>query len=157
MSFIMKNLGCNEVNTNKSFTLEEVNACIPEVEQAFYRLLQMNAQVNQIIHQLKAHDVILQDSFHHDGPADQDEESLDSLSSLKVLLTAIQHDMNAITQKGGAIQNIDDGIVNWNGVADERPMIFSWKLGEKTIQFWQESFKSTDRKPLTASIDAYCN
>ena len=157
MSFIMKNFGCNDINTHKAFTLEEVNACIPEVEQAFYRLLQMNAQVNQIIHSLKSPEVMMHESFHYSDSTDHDEESVDNLSSLKVLLSAIQQDINTITQKGGAIQNIDDAIVNWNGIADEKPMIFSWKLGEKTIQFWQDSFKSTDRKPLMSSIDACCN
>lgn len=157
MSFIMKNLDCNEINTSRTFTLEEVNACIPEIEPAFYRLLQMNAQVNQIIYQLKSHNIILPDLWHHNGSGNEDEVSLDNLSSLKVLLLAIQHDVNTITQKGGAIQDIDDGIVGWNGIADEKPMIFSWKLGEKTIQFWQDSFKSTNRKPLTALIDTYCN
>ena len=99
MSFIMKNLDCNEINTSRTFTLEEVNACIPE-EPAFYRLLQMNAQVNQIIYQLKSHNIILPD-LGITCSGNEDEVSLDNLSSLKVLLLAIQHDVNTITQREG--------------------------------------------------------
>ena len=150
MSFLMKNIGCTKTKSNKIFTVEEINNLIPMVEDAFYRLLQMNAQINTIINQLKSQDIILSDSIVINSLSYKDEDSINNLSSLKVLLTAIQDEITFISNKGGTIPNIDEAIVNWNGKIDEDNIIFSWKLGDKQIKSKQNKLKKTESQPVTS-------
>ena len=149
MSFIMKNIDYSHDQVNKVFLVDEIDSMIPDIEKSFYRLLQMNALVNQIINKLKYSDVILNDSIVLDNVGYQDDDSINNLSSLKVLLSAIQTEVNFIASKGGAIQNIDDAIVTWNGKADDDNIIYSWKMGEKNISFFQDKNKSRSRIPLS--------
>ncbi|MBT4884523.1 MAG: DUF2203 family protein [Legionellales bacterium] len=150
MSFLMKNIGCTKTKSNKIFTVEEINNLIPMVEDAFYRLLQMNAQINTIINQLKSQDIILSDSIVINSLSYKDEDSINNLSSLKVLLTAIQDEITFISNKGGTIPNIDEAIVNWNGKIDEDNIIFSWKLGDKQVKSKQNKLKKTESQPVTS-------
>lgn len=142
MSFIMKNIDYSHDQVNKLFLVDEIDNMIPDIERSFYRLLQMNALVNQIINKLKYSDVILNDSIVLDNIGYQDDDSINNLSSLKVLLSAIQTEVNFISSKGGAIQNIDDAIVTWNSKNDDDNIIYSWKMGEKNIRFFQDKSKS---------------
>ena len=148
MSFIMKNIDYSHDQVNKVFQLEEIDSIIPEIEDSCYRLLQMNAQVNHIINKLKYSDVILNDSIVLDNLGYQDDDSINNLSSLKVLLSAIQDEINFIANKGGVIQNIDDAIVTWNGKLEGDEITYSWKLGEKNINYLQDKGKSKERIPL---------
>ena len=148
MSFIMKNIDYSHDQVNKVFQLEEIDSIIPEIEDSCYRLLQMNAQVNHIINKLKYSDVILNDSIVLDNLGYQDDDSINNLSSLKVLLSAIQDEINFIANKGGVIQNIDDAIVTWNGKLKGDEITYSWKLGEKNINYLQDKGKSKERIPL---------
>ena len=148
MSFIMKNIDYSHDQVNKVFQLEEIDSIIPEIEDSCYRLLQMNAQVNHIINKLKYSDVILNDSIVLDNLGYQDDDSINNLSSLKVLLSAIQDEINFIANKGGVIQNIDDAIVTWNGNLEGDEITYSWKLGEKNINYLQDKGKSKERIPL---------
>ena len=148
MSFIMKNIDYTHDQINKVFKLEEIDSILPEIEDSCYRLLQMNAQVNHIINKLKYSDVILNDSIILDNLGYQDDDSINNLSSLKVLLSAIQDEINFIANKGGVIQNIDDAIVTWNGKLEGDDITYSWKLGEKNINYLQEKGRSKERIPL---------
>ena len=148
MSFIIKNIYYTHDQINKVFKLEEIDSILPEIEDSCYRLLQMNAQVNHIINKLKYSDVILNDSIILDNLGYQDDDSINNLSSLKVLLSAIQDEINFIANKGGVIQNIDDAIVTWNGKLEGDDITYSWKLGEKNINYLQEKGRSKERIPL---------
>lgn len=148
MSFIMKNIDYSHDQVNKVFLVDEIDSMIPDIEKSFYRLLQMNALVNHIINKLKYSDIILNDSISLDNMGYQDDDSINNLSSLKVLLSGIQSEVNFIASKGGVIQNIDDAIVTWNGKTDDENIIYSWKMGEKRISFFQDKNKSRNRVPL---------
>ena len=150
MSFLMKNIGCTKTKNNKIFTVEEINNVIPMVEEAFYRLLQMNAQINAIINQLKSQDIILSDSIVINSLSYKDEDSINNLSSLKVLLSAIQDEITFISNKGGTIPNIDEAIVNWNGKIDEDNIVFIWKLGDKQVKRKQNRLKKQEGQPVTS-------
>jgi hypothetical protein len=148
MSFIMKNIDYSHDQVNKVFNISDIDPILPVIEESLYRLLQMNAQVNQIINKLKKSDVMLNDSIVMDNLGYQDDNSINNLSSLKVLLSAIQDEVNFIANKGGIIQNIDDATVTWNGQVDGDKISYSWKLGEKNISYFQNTNKSKERIPL---------
>jgi hypothetical protein len=148
MSFIMKNIDYSHDQVNKVFNISDIDPILPVIEESLYRLLQMNAQVNQIINKLKKSDVMLNDSIVMDNLGYQDDDSINNLSSLKVLLSAIQDEVNFIANKGGIIQNIDDATVTWNGQVDGDKISYSWKLGEKNISYFQNTNKSKERIPL---------
>ena len=150
MSFIMKNIEYSPEQEHKTFTLNEVNDILPEIEECVYRLMQMNAQVNQIINKLKHADMVLSDSIIMDNLRHQDEDSINNLSSLKVLLSAIQDELNNIATNGGIVNNIDDGIVNWHGIIGENTTVLSWKLGEKSVGYYQKNIKCKKRVTLDA-------
>ncbi|MBT4804471.1 MAG: DUF2203 family protein [Legionellales bacterium] len=145
MSFLIKNIGCTKTKNDRVFTAEEIENLIPMVESSFYRLLQMNAQINTIINQLKSQDVILSDSITLNSLSHSDEESINNLSSLKVLLSATQDEISFISKRGGTIPNIDEPIVNWNGKIDDNDIVFTWKLGDKKIEQKKSSITEQDK------------
>jgi len=149
MSFLIKNIGCTKTKNDRVFTAEEIENLIPMVESSFYRLLQMNAQINTIINQLKSQDVILSDSITLNSLSHSDEESINNLSSLKVLLSATQDEISFISKKGGTIPNIDEPIVNWNGKIDDNDIVFTWKLGDKKIKQKKSSITEQNKDLYT--------
>ena len=101
MSFALSKdaFSTSKVN-NKVVSLEEANALIPQMQDSVCRLLQMNAQVNRIIDRLRDADVMLSDNLTINQISGQDEETINDLSSLKVLLLAIQDEVSVINAHG---------------------------------------------------------
>lgn len=131
------------------YSIEEINAMLPSVEAAVYKLIQMHAQVNVIVSQLKLADVPLGEQLSVNEINHYDEHTADNISSLKVLLNAIQEEVVTIKMKGGVVSCVEKGIVNWIGKKEEKKFLFSWKLGEKSISFWQVDKKNNTRHPLS--------
>lgn len=146
MSFALSKdaFSTSKVN-NKVLSIDEVNALIPQMEETINRLVQMNAQVNRIIDKLRDADVILNDNLTINPISGQDEDTINDLSSLKVLLLTIQDEVSVVHAHGGSIDNIEEAVICWQSKIDEHELTLSWKLGEKEVVFGVDN---NNRKPL---------
>ena len=151
MPFAFPQETLSQKTSDKVLSIEEVNALIPKMQDSVYRLLQMNAQVNRTIDRLKSADIMLNDSLTINTISGQDEETIDALSSLKVLLSAIQVEVNAINDHGGSIDSIEDAVIQWKSSINDHELTLSWKLGEKKVVFGMDN---NHRKPLSDILNA---
>ena len=123
--------------TNQHFTVEEVNALIPELESIFRRIVQVYAQVRVT---WKALDVrgLAPESEHFEIDEHTPLEAVDELASLRALLDVLHVDIDAVQALGCEIKRLDTGLVDWYALKDGREVYLCWQLGEKRVDHWHE-------------------
>ena len=125
--------------TDRFYSLDDANLMIPDLDLAFIRIRQMQIQVQTLFKTVKKRGIdfvptddkqlfLLQSSL--------DDESIDVLSSLKLLLANIQEEINQLSDKGCSVASIEKGAVNWRFKYENRVIFLSWLHGEKTISHW---------------------
>lgn len=119
--------------------MQEAHNMLPKLNDAFLRICQMHTQVQDIIKSLSM----------TTKQTTMSDITLDYLSSLKVLLSAIQSEINQLTKSGCKVKSLEDRLVNWHHLHNGKEILLSWKYGEKNINYWHETKpKSNKRKPL---------
>lgn len=140
--------------SNQFYTIDEANMMIPDLDLAFIRIKQMQIQVQNLFKIVKKqgidfvpsdekHLLLLQNTL--------DDESIDVLSSLKLLLSNIQEEINALSDKGCSVTSIEHGIVNWKSKHSSRVIFLSWLHGESKISHWcvNRDDGASRRRPLS--------
>lgn len=137
------------------YTIDQANMMIPDLDLAFIRIKQMQTQIQDLLKVVKKSGVdfvpndekqllLLQNTL--------DEESIDTLSSLKLLLANMQEEISTISKKGCTITSIDQGVVHWPYKHSNNEVIFlSWLHGETVVNHWcqNKDDKSSKRRPLS--------
>ncbi|MEM7403999.1 MAG: DUF2203 domain-containing protein [Pseudomonadota bacterium] len=123
--------------TRRYFTLNETNALVPTLEQAFQRISQMHAQVRDAWIRLDAigcapddEDFIVDE---HTPP-----DAVDDLATLRTLLDALREDIDRVQATGCTIKRLDIGLVDWYAEREGREVFLCWQLGEKEVGYWHE-------------------
>lgn len=138
----------------KFYTVDEANMMIPDLDLAFIRIKQMQIQVQDLFKIVKKNGIdfvpndekqliLLQETL--------DDESINTLSSLKLLLANIQEEISTLSKKGCSVASIDQGIVNWQCKHSDRVILLSWLHGEKSVTHWCDSKddSASKRRPLS--------
>lgn len=146
-----------DIASRQFYTIDEANMMIPDLDLAFIRIKQMQIQVQNLFRVVKKRGIdfvpsddkqllLLQNTL--------DDESIDVLSSLKLLLANIQEEIDNLTDKGCSVASIEKGIVNWQSRHANRTIFLSWSHGERCISHW--CLKGDDgasrRRPLSELI-----
>lgn len=137
------------------FTVQEANATVPLLQHEFARLLQMHAQVKTLLRSLRTIDFLPTEVDFKVAPQGADEEVVDLLSSLKILLQAVQECIQDITDSGCVIQNLELGSVDWLSTRDGRDVFLTWQFGESAVTHWHEMDKANERHPISAAEDVF--
>ena len=138
---------------------------IPDLDLAFIRIKQMQLQVQTLFKTVKKRGI---DFVPNDDKqllllqSTLDDESIDVLSSLKLLLSNIQEEINVLSDRGCSVSSIEQGMVNWRYKYSNRVIFLSWLHGEKQVSHWcpNRDDGPSRRRPLSeltlddASIDA---
>ena len=136
------------------YTVDEANMMIPDLDLAFIRIKQMQIQVQDLFKVVKKHGI---DFVPNDEKqllllqGTLDDESINTLSSLKLLLANIQEEISALSKKGCSVASIDQGMVNWQSKHSDRVILLSWLHGEKAVTHWCDSKdeSASRRRPLS--------
>jgi len=135
------------------YTLEQANDMIPELELIFIRIQQMQIQVQSLFKMVKKQGI---DFIPRDNKElfllyeTLDEDSTDTISSLKVLLTNIQDEINRLSDKGCNVSSLEHGRVNWACKLPDREVLLSWHIGEQQITHWCDADDTKYiRRPLS--------
>ena len=126
---------------------------LPTLNKTFLRLFQIHSQIQSILTNLKEETTYLikprkrslqsQNHIGNDG-------MLDCISSLKLLLSAIQTEIDQLEKTGCMLSNLKKGLISWPHKHNKKEILLSWKYGEKTIKYWHEpNNKINNRKPLS--------
>ena len=137
------------------YTVDEANLMIPDLDLAFIRIKQMQIQVQELFKLVKKRGI---DFVPSDDKqllllhSTLDDESIDVLSSLKLLLANIQEEINALSERGCSVASIDQGLVKWHCKLPDKVVYLSWVHGEKKqVSHWCDSLDDTAsrRRPLS--------
>ena len=140
--------------SSEFYTVDEANMMIPDLDIAFIRIKQMQIQVQDLFKIVKKNGI---DFVPNDDKqllllqSTLDEDSINTLSSLKLLLANIQDEINALSKKGCSVASIDQGMVNWQSKYSDRVIFLSWLHGEKTVSHFcdKNDDSSSNRRPLS--------
>ncbi len=129
-------------------SLNEVNAILPEIEILVVRMGQTRKKHEGLHDALLMHE-ILSDAERERGLRSADHVIEEDARELETVLVELEKDIARIRDLGGIIRSLDAGWIDFPGEYQGKTVCFSWKLGEKTIQYYASQNASlTDRLPI---------
>ncbi len=141
-----------EKQVKKFYKLDEANRLIPHLKMSFIRLFQMNHQLQQLLRLVKEKNMLI-DKNHLELDESMDNDTMDILSSIKILLTTVQEEVEQLQGQRIKIKSLDRGIVNIPGEKEGCEINFYWEVGDSHIVTWldQASIKRslTDFEKMT--------
>lgn len=138
--------------TKQYFSLAQANAMLPALNQAFKRIMQMHNQIHQLYQKLSATDVDLNPEAIEFDLDVLNTQELDYLSSLKILLNAIDEEVAGLFATGCLVKDISQGVVEWPAWHNEQDILFSWKYGEKQVAYWHSADTDFEQRESLATL-----
>lgn len=130
-------LRTNEAQAYLYGSIEEANLLIPTLNKNYVRLNQMNTLLHQLLKDVRNQDFIF-DAHEVSLSSDMDPSMMDALSSIKLLLSSIQKELDHLHKLGIHFKSIDHGIVNISMRINNRPIHLIWQVGDSEILYWEE-------------------
>lgn len=135
---------------SKSFTLEQVNQMLPEVERRLTSIREKRAIY------LRVHDAVFVQELARDAEkkagADLFESDLDKdIQNLEETIYDLAKEIDQLIEMGLILRSIDSGLIDFPGSHQGERVFFSWKTGEKQIAFLRRrsaAGASTERTPI---------
>lgn len=132
------------------FTAREVNALVPKLGKLFEGVDSLKARLRQLKGKMDVLEMIWGDEVQTETNPDHREY----LHYVEELETA-KKDYEAAVQKFGeleaVVKSLDQGLIDFYGVIDNRLVFLCWKRGEKSVEFFhhlEEGFAG--RQPIPA-------
>jgi hypothetical protein len=136
------------------FTVGEVEALIPTLEQIFVHVLQMRAGLRALGTKLDRAGVQVS---HDDLQAAEIEGGPPAVRQAKAVFRgldeALTDELDRVSALGGEIKDVETGLVDFPGKRGGEDILLCWKLGEKKIEYWHSvegGFAS--RRPIDEKI-----
>lgn len=111
---------------------------IKQLELTFGRMLQMKAQVRLVYVRLEEAGFAPAGDEFDIAPPGASAGTINDLTTLKTLIDALKVDVNALSEAGCLIKDIDEGIVDWRASKGGNDVLLCWKLGEKEVGYWHD-------------------
>lgn len=120
------------------FTVDQANEMIPMLESRMHRMRQINYQLKVVYEDLKERGAAPDGDNFDLYPSGADADTIDELSTLKLLIGAIKQECATLIAMGCVVKQIDNGVVDWYALKDGREVFLCWRSGEKRVRFWHE-------------------
>src|SRR5262245_54316582 len=134
------------------FTVGEVEALIPTLEQIFVHVLQLRAGLRALAAKLDRAGVRVsrEDALENEAgpPAVRQAKAV-----FRGLDEALTDEIERIGALGGDVKDVELGLVDFPGLRSGEEILLCWKLGEKRVGFWhpvEGGFAS--RRPIDAEV-----
>ncbi len=134
------------------FTIEEVNALIPELTALVGAQLTKRRDIEDALRELSEH---LEGEVPHDlTPAIADNEVVTTMKrSLAGRLEEYQRGWGRIEELGGVVKDARVGLIDFYGRVDDALVWLCWRLGEKEVMHYHALHESfSDRRELRGSM-----
>jgi hypothetical protein len=133
------------------FTLEEVNALVPTLDQLVGRQVQRRTEIEDGLRQLA------QAAGHLPRDLAMSDEDSIEIRKLKADLlehiAAYERGWQEVTALGALVKDTQTGLVDFCGQLDGRTVFFCWRYGEDRIGFFHELDAGFGgRKPIDAVV-----
>ena len=120
------------------FTLEEANACIPELVDEISLL----RAIRNLLAGLHAEITPLLEVVSSNGGSKH-------TAALLSATTRFQEVLDRIADRGCHLKGLDPGLVDFPHLRDGREVYLCWRMGENRIRYWHEIEDGFDgRQPL---------
>jgi hypothetical protein len=134
------------------FTVGEVEALIPTLEQIFVQVLQLRAGLRALGAKLDRAGVRMtgDDALETESgpPAVRQARAV-----FRGLDEALTDQLARVSAVGGEIKDVEMGLVDFPGLRSGEEILLCWKLGEKRVAYWHAvdgGFAS--RRPIDAEV-----
>jgi hypothetical protein len=115
------------------FSLHEANQAVNDIRHRVSRVYQMNSLLKRHLRtmHIKKHDDISLDDLHQ-------EITIDSASSIKILLRCVEDNLTTIKQTGCKLVSLEKGVFQWPTIINDSPAFFRWQVGQESIEEWYD-------------------
>tara|TARA_Y200000002_G_scaffold189472_1_gene156353 strand:- start:4483 stop:4902 length:420 start_codon:yes stop_codon:yes gene_type:complete len=123
------------------YSLHEANAAVNAIRQEVSRIYQMNTLLKKHLHHMdidESMDLSLHD-FNH-------EITLDSASSVKILLRCIEDTIHILSEVGCRLVSIEKGIIEWPTLVGDDEVYLRWKIRQSSISEWYDPKTDTTHR-----------
>jgi hypothetical protein len=119
----------------KIYTVESVDALIPDLEKRFQRLDEIRERLRRAKVKSDALEMIWGDQVHKkDNPDHQEYEH--HLEALKELEEEFQKVSASFGEYGATVKGLEPGLLDFYGVRDGILVFLCWKRGETKCEYW---------------------
>lgn len=125
----------NPVSGPRVFTVEEVDALLPDLEGRFVKLDGIRGKLRAAKIKLDALEMIWGDAIHkRDNPDHGEFEH--HLETLKALEEEFQQVGASFGEFGATVKGLDPGLLDFYAVRDKRLVFLCWRRGEPRCEYW---------------------
>lgn len=120
----------------RNYTLDEVNACVPELIEIFSRVFKMRGQLRALYRKLQEGGFAPDgDDFEPDVPG-APADIVHDRTLFKGMVEVLRSDVAAILELGCMIKDLDVGLVDWYTESGTEPVLLCWKFGEREVAYF---------------------
>ncbi len=135
------------------FTVQEVNALIPTLEEHFSKFWGFRENAQGIMEELRSKAKTVRD-LDDMTPKEAANHQMRS-SQAHFLLEQAKKEIDAVVDLGCTVKDIEGGLADFPHIleSDDQEVFLCWKFGEKRVRYWHDldqGFHS--RKPLTKRV-----
>ena len=147
-----------QINPERVYSVEEASEQIDRLSEAFLCIYQLQLQIQQNFRTIKRKDIdftlpISKNQLCLDS-IELDEESFDAISSLKLFLREVQSQIDTIVGTGCSIENLEKGMVQWQGRAqNDNDVLLTWQFGKKSIAMVEKPITKAVSEPEPSPCD----
>jgi hypothetical protein len=116
------------------YTVDEVNALVPEVAARWETVMQLRSQLKAIYQALDAAGAPPGQPVAADAP----DKILRDRAVFDGLAETLKDEVDRITATGCVIRDIEAGLCDWEGEHEGRIVWLCWKYGERACEWFHE-------------------
>lgn len=132
----------------KLLTVEEANACLPQVRAILTQLRGLERSIAHADRQLDAVAAKLSTGNGHPVQALNEERQAHE-TRRRELLEAFQAALKHLESLGGFLKDLTLGLVDFHSLREGNTVFLCWKTGEPRVQYWHPLDTGfDDRRPL---------
>ena len=118
----------------RHYSVAEVEALIPTLEQVFTQVIQLRAGLRGIEQQLERAGASVETD--EDAAESESPEVRKARAVFRGYYEALSDGLERIRAVGGDVKDLDLGLVDFPGLRDDEEILLCWRLGEKRIEYW---------------------
>lgn len=133
------------MGTTRTFTVDEANALIPTLENAFRRLLPVQAELRRAYAQLEKAGLTatsLETPVEAETPVGPAEPADSTVRGIRgrflALALALAEEYEGIEAIGVLVKDPETGLCDFPSVRGGRVVLLCWRLGEQSVEYWHE-------------------
>jgi hypothetical protein len=136
----------NEENVERKFTIEEVEALIPKMEQIMLSIIDNKRNAAELSEELAN---LQRESRRTGGKGIDPSLLMNKQTEIDFLVQIISEGLESLEELGGMPKDLDMGLVDFPAIIEGETVLLCWRYGEKSIDYYHNlSDGFAGRKPI---------